>query len=263
MNKQTEILRKPSTKQQSFLPTWLSNPFGLGTGNTTEQKDGNSTQIQPPPPLPNDRSKVLKGLIRDRPHITVMIGRKGSGKNHLLLKLLLSPYGWKGVYDEITIVSSTFKNQFNKTWSKLDPKGITVHEAMTDELMESFLRSEPSKNSLFIFDDLGEDLTRMTPQNLNKFFSNSRHLNISVVSLHQKIAKQVPTILRANADTIIAFGAVSFIEREALAKEISIIKHAEFNKIMNHATDEEFDFLVATLSHGKLHLYKNFKETLL
>ena len=60
--------------------------------------------------------------------LTVICSKKGSGKSTLLVKLLLDPRAYKGKYDRIIIISSTFRAQFDTLWNKLNQQGIEVHD---------------------------------------------------------------------------------------------------------------------------------------
>lgn len=222
--------------------------------HTTKQEEKRITKKQVP---------TWPGLINDRPHITLLVGRKGSGKTHLLVRLLKE--AWCGVYDEIIIVSGTFVSQFEKVWSQLSPEGITVHETFDESFVEKFMaeQSVSTKNSLLILDDLGDDLRKISPSVINKLVSNSRHYKLSIIALHQKLT-QAPTIIRGNADSIISFSACSFLEREALWKEISTVPRKEFQVLFNKATQKKHGFLVSTIDKGgALRLYHDDFKTLL
>ena len=219
---------------------------------------------QPPPPPKLKRTaqaqtKRLPGLINDRPHVTLICGRKGSGKSFLCCKLLCSWTGWRGVYDEIIFVSPTFKSQFDGLWSKIDPAGVTVHERIDEQFIENLLQeqSTSTKNSLLILDDCGEDLRKVSPSTVNKLVSNSRHYKLSIICLHQKLT-QSPTIMRANADSVVSFAACSYLERDCLWREVSTVDKKEFLRIFNQATTEKHSFLVSTIDKGgRLRFYES------
>jgi hypothetical protein len=141
-----------------------------------------------------------------------------------------------------------------------------VHEELTESLVEELLATVSTKQrqTLLILDDCGEELRRIAPRIVNQLVSNSRHYQLSIVCLHQKLT-QSPTIMRANADCIIAFAASSFLERECLYKEVSTIDRKAFMNMFSEATHDKHSFLVSTISKGgKLNFYKNdFKTKLL
>jgi hypothetical protein len=196
--------------------------------------------------------------------VTIFCGRKGSGKSYELCKQLCSWSGWRGVYDEIIFFSPTFEAQL-ALWGKLDPSGITVHERLTEDFIENLLKTQSTSklNTLLILDDCGEDVRKISPAVINKLVSNSRHYKLSIICLHQKLT-QSPTIIRANADSIISFAACSFLERDALWKEVSTVDRKEFQRIFNEATQERHSFLVATIDKGgRLVFYKNDYKSIL
>jgi hypothetical protein len=208
------------------------------------------------------RSYDMPGLINDRPHLTLICGRKGSGKSHLLVKLLKT--AWCGIYDEIIICSPTFQSQFTSLWSQLSPEGITVYNNLDAAFVEKLMADQSSSttNSLLILDDCGEDLRKVAPGVINKLVSNSRHYKLSIIALHQKLT-QAPSIVRANADCFISFAACSFLEREALWKEVSTIPRKEFQQAYNLATQSKHGFLVSTIDKGgALKLYHDDFKTL-
>ena len=181
--------------------------------------------------------------------VTLIVGRKGSGKSHLVVKLLMND--WCGVFHDIVIVSPTFQAQFQGLWSKLSPNGITVHESITDELIEKLLRQTAgaTRDTLLILDDLGQDLRNIKQSVLNKLVSNSRHYRLSIICLHQKLT-QSPTIFRANADCFISFASCSYLEREALWREISTVDKKTFNRMFASATRQAHSFMVSTIDKG-------------
>lgn len=195
--------------------------------------------------------------------MTIFIGRKGSGKSHLLCRLLKDKRAWRGIYDEIIFVSPTFRSQFEKLWSQLAPDGITVHEQLTEEFLTQLLQSQSNstQDTLLILDDCGDDIKRISPSTINKLVSNSRHYKLSMISLHQKLT-QAPTILRANADCVISFSASAFLEREALWREMAITDRKTFLAMFNTATEQKHSFLVCTLVDGRLRFFQGLEHEL-
>ena len=89
----------------------------------------------------------ILGLISDRPHVTLFVGKKGSGKTSLFLKFLLHPNGYLGKYDRIIFISPTFRSQFVSTWSKLHPQGIKVYEEVTDDLLAKIIAEQEQNDT--------------------------------------------------------------------------------------------------------------------
>jgi hypothetical protein len=201
---------------------------------------------------------MWKGLIVEKPHITLFVGRKGSGKTQLLIKLLKDKDGFRGQYEEIVIVSPTFKLQ--PVWKQLSPEGITVYESFSDSVLEKIYKDQqPGVSTLLILDDNGDDLRKVSPSVFNKLISNSRHLNCSIICLLQKLS-QSPTILRSNTDVFIVFSACSIRERDALHSEIGTVDKKTFEKMFNECTSEQYSCFVASIINGQIRFYKNFQH---
>lgn len=189
-----------------------------------------------------------------------LVGRKGSGKTQLCLKLLLEPL--RGVFDRIIIISPTFQAQFAQVWCKLDPKGVTVYEQVTEKLLLGILREQAEEGAcklLLISDDNGEDWKHVSPILVNKLISNSRHLHISCLFLAQKMT-QLPTIVRANSDVFCVFQATSWLEQTALFNEVATCDRRSFDLMFHSATKEQYSFLVASVIEGRLRFYRSFLD---
>lgn len=198
----------------------------------------------------NAKRYKLPGLINDRPHITCIVGRVGSGKSHLCVRLLKTV--WCGIYDEIIICSTTFQAQYNKLWSQISPEGISVYPELNDSFIDYVLNRvsrQTNTNTLLILDDNGEQMRKCNPQHVNLLVSNSRHYNLSICSLNQKLS-QLPTIFRANVSTFLSFPACSWLEREALWKEVSCVDRKTFRRIFDMATTQKHTFLCSTIDKG-------------
>ena len=153
--------------------------------------------------------------------LCVICSKKGSGKTTLLLKLLLDPGAYKGKYDRIIIISSTFEAQYAKVWSKLDPTGIQVESEVTDELLKEILqyqKEHQDKNLLVVSDD--QNWRTLDSKLVSFFVSNSRHARISMIFLTQCFTQISPPI-RSQVDIAISFSSVSFTELVALFRVVS------------------------------------------
>ena len=178
------------------------------------------------------------------------------------MKLLKSPRGWKKCYDKIIIVSPTFLLQ-SELWSQISPEGVSVHLAFTPEIIIDLMRQQTedkSRRILMILDDLGEDVLRSkeaTPV-FHKLIANSRHLNISLIWLCQKLT-QSPTFCRANCDVFVSFASLSTRERDALYNEVSMVDKRSFSAMFTLATEEQYSTFSATFRDGKLTYWKNLE----
>jgi Cdc6-like AAA superfamily ATPase len=200
------------------------------------------------------------GLINGgRPHISIFAGKKGSGKTQLLVKLLRDKHGYRGVYDEVIIVSPTFHLQ--KVWNTIAKEGVTVYNEFSTEILEKIYSEKQNKThiqTLIILDDNGDDLKRINQPIFQKMVSNSRHLNISMVVLLQKIT-QAPTHLRSNSDSYVVFSACSTREIDQLYAEIGILDKQRFQFLFRDAVQNQYSCFVGSMLDGKLRFYRNFE----
>jgi hypothetical protein len=192
---------------------------------------------------------------------------KGSGKTELAGKLLFS--SWKDVFEEIYFISPTFHLQYtqkNSPWSKISSEGVTVHKECSTELIESFLKlGVDQKKRLLIFDDCGSTLRKsslVSEQSLNMLVSNSRHLNISLLFLSQRISQNLP-VVRSQCDMWCIFGTSSYSERNILYQQVSIMPRKHFEKIFSDCTKDPYSFLnVVTGKGGQIKYYQSDFKTL-
>ena len=99
----------------------------------------------------------------------------------------------------------------------------------------------------------------MDQQLVNKIITNSRHCNLSLCFLVQKMT-MVPTIIRSNADCVVAFATSCHREFEAIYNEFSHCSKRDFHKFFVEATKEPYSFLVCCVQNGKVEMYINFQE---
>ena len=193
--------------------------------------------------------------------LTVICSKKGSGKSTLLVKLLLDPRAYKGKYDRIIIVSSTFRAQYNTLWNKLNQQGIEVHDEVSEELLKTiqdFQEANDDKNVLVISDDQGENWRSIDKKLMSLFISNSRHMRCSMIFLVQKFT-QISPVIRTQADCIISFSSASSKQLEALAAEVNIMDLKSFRKMFYDVTQQDFHFLIC-VTLPKIEYFHNFEK---
>jgi hypothetical protein len=199
-----------------------------------------------------------KGLINSEPFVGVFCGRKNSGKTFLLLKLLKDPLGYRNFYSEIHIISPTFRLQ--NIWQSISPEGVTVHESCDNSTIQYiYNNSKPHVKSLIIFDDCGQDVLKIDQSILNKFISNSRHNNNSIIFLAQKMS-QLSTIVRTNTDMFVIFGANSTREFEIAYNEVGVVEKSQFRSMFNECTEKRYGCFVVSMKLGQLRFYDSFEK---
>ena len=70
----------------------------------------------------------------------------------------------------------------------------------------------------------------------------------------------VPTIIRSNADCVIAYATSCHREFEAIYNEFSHCSKKDFHKFFVEATSEPYSFLVCCVQSGKVEMYINFQN---
>jgi hypothetical protein len=151
-------------------------------------------------------------------------------------------------------------------WGQISPDGVSVYLAFSAEIIENLMAKQTEHREsrvLLLLDDLGEDVLRCkvaTPV-FHKLIANSRHLNISVVWLCQKIT-QTPTYVRANTDCFISFASLATRERESLYNEVSLTDKKSFAAMFASATQEQYSTFTATFKNGKLSYWQNLEHSI-
>jgi hypothetical protein len=179
----------------------------------------------------------------------------------MCVSLLKDSRGLKFLYDRIIIFSGTFKTQYEKLWSQLSPKGIVVFEDLDETVLTKVYEEQlGSKESVCIIsDDMDTQWGKIDSGLMNKVITNSRHCNLSLCFLVQKMT-MVPTIIRSNADCVVAYSTSCHREFEAIYNEFSHCSKKEFHKFFVEATKEPYSFLVCCVQGGKVGMYINWSQ---
>ena len=146
----------------------------------------------------------------------------------------------------------------------LSPIGISVHTTFNTSIVDTLMASQTEnreKRVLLLLDDLGEDVhhSKEAKPIFHKLVANSRHLNISLLWLCQRIT-QAPTFVRSNTDCFISFASLSTREREALYNEVSMTDKRTFADMFSRATQDQYSTFCAVFKGGKLNYYKDLDE---
>ena len=196
--------------------------------------------------------------ILTTPSITILNAKKGSGKSTALVNLLCDKRGWKGLYDKIHIFSPTFRTQYEILWKRISSDGVTVHENLSDEALNHIYDSQyanPSIKVLIISDDCDEQWGKSIDQQLvNKIMTNSRHLNLSLVFLSQRLMMLPPSV-RSQLDCLCVWDASSYTELDTIHKEFSTLPKKQFMEIFQQVTSQSYHFLCIVVQKGKIKMY--------
>ncbi len=227
------------------------------------------------------------------PSITSISGSTGSGKSYLTRQLLNNQL--KGQFHYLFIFSPTTKlsldwqsNGFkeskeNHKASFLNPKIIYVEEDFEKVAKDIFdkqsmLKVEYNKKKddkeeedtikkivpqvLLIFDDLGNTPLFRFNGFLDKVCISSRHFNVSMIIITQRISA-IPRTLRLNSSYFIIFNSFNYSEIERFAGEYVQKKYKKkLYNLLETIFSEDYNFIFANNKSNKVNerLYKNGVE---
>ena len=256
------------TSAWATVQTTITQTIASKLWTKTEEQVSNANQIQQVHHHGGEETKTLKmrtfkGLINHLPHITILLGRKGSGKTSLLIDLLRTPGGYFKKYKRIIIISPTYVSQHEKSWSKISREGVEVFSLLSDQLLTYIEQQSQSKEGLLVISDDQDEAWRKSVdhQIVNRMISNSRHSNLSFVFLSQSVV-QLPTIIRRNCDVYVLFGACSYQEINLIYAEVSTVQRKDFWDLFSKATSKPYGFLVVSIERGKIRFYDSFNQEL-
>ena len=155
-----------------------------------------------------------------------------------------------------------------KIWAQLSPDGIEVHLKFNEEVLERILQDQTNDTTgrkvLLLLDDVGSSVLedKEARSVFHKLCTNGRHMRLSIVFLSQKMAGQIPTVIRSNTDCAIFFGATSFREQEAAYSEFAMVNKKSFTEMFRSATAERHSTLTCVMKEGRLHYYHNLENEL-
>lgn len=194
--------------------------------------------------------------------ISIICGRRNSGKTSLLIKMLLHPQLLKGKFDAVFLINPTYLLdhkysiiKFTEVYTEFDTEII---ESIKNFCLEQTLL-DPKKNFLLILDDCisHEDFKSNQSYNiLNELACNSRHINLSVIVLTQ-VFKGVSLTMRRQADYVIFFNNKNHEELSSLYDEFGIGTKKDFMELLNsNVFKERHDFILIDNIQDKM--YRNF-----
>jgi len=183
-------------------------------------------------------------------YVAAIVGNIGSGKTHLVMKLIQM---WKWKFDVIVIISPTYSLQ--EAGSIRDNTGIIIfdrfsvtnlelikehQEARNRQRLES---GEPPSHMLLILDDNGMQ-TRKALQGgaMDDIIIRCRHFKINIVQLSQRYG-QLSTTLRSNAMFLILFAENNPQERRNLYTFHGYGKRSDFLATIDHHTRERYSWI--------------------
>jgi hypothetical protein len=181
-------------------------------------------------------------------NIMVLLGRRGSGKTHLLCRLLKESY--KGVYDRIILFSPTYR--FQQCFADFHKESnITVYEQFSRTVLESLIEAQQAafdaggemEDVLVVFDDLAWDKQMRFSEVISKLCFNGRHINTSVWFLTQKLrTPALNTSIRSQLTNLIVFGTVGAADLTCVHDEFcsGYVSKADFRGMMKSCSEQKY-----------------------
>lgn len=188
-----------------------------------------------------------------------VIGASGTGKTQLVMNLVLRFY--KGFFHKIFICSASYHT--DDTWSILHGKvaddQICVDIAEVDGFIENIYQqqSEPENNKerrcLLIIDDYASNTKKIKSLNT---LARSRHSNLSVIVISQKLIGWIVPGARANLGYLAMFNISNGYERKGISSEYSRgLDTNEFLDMFDSITKPKGGFLWMNLRSDDINNY--------
>lgn len=222
--------------------------------------------------IPDPGDTKVNSLLPQPPFLMTIVAPRKSGKTNLLVDSLLDTKKYKGVFDDIYIWSQSYYR--DPKWKKIkiekDKVFTTWNEGECRKVMddvEQEAEDDPSKNFLFIFDDM-IDANIMSPHRMGCVESvavRGRHSKISIIIISQVYMK-LSTPIRNNTTNLIMFRIRNSDELKKIVKENQeSLTQEEFMEVYNTATNEPFHFLHINNQepHPRLRFRKNWNTLII
>jgi len=200
--------------------------------------------------------KCSKDQIMPKFPFSIMIsGSSGSGKTNLLMNIMNNDNLFNKYFHYIIVFSPT-AGKYDDTYKNLNIPAENFIRELKKEQLEDIIEARRklieekgikwvSRNAraCLILDDVIADRSFLNSEGALKLFTLLRHYLCSIIVMVQTYNK-LPKALRGNCNAIIIFPSLQ-AETEILIDEItpSGIKKREFEKVVNYACNEKYNFL--------------------
>jgi hypothetical protein len=189
-----------------------------------------------------------------------VIGASGTGKTQLVMNLLLRWY--RNFFHRVFICSASFET--DDTWSilhhgKIPPEQICVDINEVDGFIENIYQEQalPQNNKerrcLLIIDDFASNTKKIKSLNT---IARSRHSNLSVIVISQKLIGWIVPGARANLGYLALFNISNGYERKGISSEYSRgLDTNEFLDMFDTITKPKGGFLWLNLRSDDINQY--------
>lgn len=173
-----------------------------------------------------------------------IIARRGSGKS-VLVQELIEIVLKRDIVDIVMVMSDSAG--LNHDYEGLIPKKLVqpFSDAVLEKIwnLQAGTEIEKRKHILVVLDDCLANPEAVKSKWIDKYFSVSRHLNISMCVLSQHTSILLTPLRRGNSDLII-WSKLSHHALDALSKNVSNLTTKQFIAISERFSAHNYQFMV-------------------
>ncbi len=226
---------------------------------------------------PHDNDDVSKNdpiLKNTKGVVSIISGKKRTGKSSLWLTMLSQPKLYKGYFGNIFLISPSKEEKTKALREELESEGKyfdalneanikTITDYIKNEQAQQKMKEKKLKRklppiyNLLILDDVVADLPRSFKKNIiTNLFLNCRHHMLSIWTITQSYKSIAPT-LRKQADLLYLFPMTNLKEREAIQDDWDVP-----DEILDQAFADESDhpFLTINLVGSKPVFFRKMEK---
>ena len=207
--------------------------------------------------------KILHPHLPELPTIMVLCMPTKSGKSSILSNLILREDFYKGVFDNVTIMSNTIDQDVTSRFLR---KACDCYTGYDDNVLANIINQQKQFDDEdrpfvgMIFDDILGSVKRSSY--LNHLVTRSRHYGVGLLAISVQSFKAVGPTIRNNCNSFICCNLQNMSELDKISDEYSGMFGGDkkFRAIYAKATEKRYDFLFLDLQENPARAFRNFEE---
>ena len=216
------------------------------------------------PPKEKPR-KILHPNLPELPTIMVLVMPTKSGKSTILSNLLLREDFYKGVFDNVTIMSNTIDQDQTSRFLR---KACDCYTGYDDNVLAGIIEQQKSFDDDerpfvgMIFDDILGSVKRSSY--LNHLVTRSRHYGVGLLAISVQSFKAVGPTIRNNCNSFICGNLQNMSEMDKISAEYNGMFGGDlkFRQIYAEATKDRYDFMYLDLQSNPSRAFRSFSDLL-
>jgi hypothetical protein len=199
----------------------------------------------------SDNKKKLTSFVG------AIVGRRKSGKTHLLVSMLRSDcfkhYNW-----DFVVWMSPTAHQQHDIWNRISKKGILLVDYISNEVIQLLMQYQQQRKNfghvLIVIDDFSNDFRQLSIDEdlISKLAFIGRHFNISVVWLAQRWT-QLSTSYRSQLDFFFFSGSPNKRELSLVFQEYAdTLEFKDFVSKCNATFNQDYQWLYFENKAGRV-----------